>query len=242
MGKGYAVLLGCLLFIAGCSPESGQDEASYQIGEILYEESFDAADTTEWVVEAEKDIKLKDCFKDGALTLEAPGGITVWNKTKFSGDIMFEFEATAVDAGGEHDRVSDLNCFWMATDPESPDNFFERSAWRKGIFWRYYSLNLYYVGYGGHDNTKTRMRKYDASLPPPPPVIKEYTDAEHLITPNKRNKIRIVCSGSSVMYFFNDQKLFDFEDERPYKEGYFGFRTTNSHIRVEDFKVSSLGK
>lgn len=232
----------CFMLLVNCSPERRQDNAPYKTGEILYEESFGTADTAEWVVEAEDDIDLEHCLKDGALVLDTPGGITVWNTTKFSGDVIFEFEATVVQAGGENDRVSDLNCFWMATDPGSPDNFFARSAWRKGTFWRYYSLNLYYVGYGGHDNTKTRMRRYDVSLTPPPPVIKEYTDAERLITPNKKNRIRIVCSGPRVMYFFNDEKLFDLEDEQRYTEGHFGFRTTNSHIRIENFKVYSLAK
>lgn len=233
----------CLVLLVSCSPERGQnDDVPYQIGEILYEGSFDGTEPTDWVVEAEDDIDLADCFRDGVLIMNVPGGITVWNTTKFRGDVMFEFEATVVQAGGDNDRVSDLNCFWMATDPESPDDFFARSAWRNGIFWRYYSLNLYYVGYGGHDNTKTRMRRYDTGLPPPPPVIQEYTDAEQLISPNKKNRIRIVSSGPRVMYFFNENKLFDFVDERPYKEGYFGFRTTNSHIRIEDFKVYTVGK
>lgn len=232
----------CVALLAACSTEREHADAPYTVGELLYEESFDSVDTTAWVIEAEDDIGLEDCIRDGALALDVPGGVTVWNTTMFRGDVLFEFEATAVQAGGDHDRVSDLNCFWMASDPASPGNFFERSDWRNGIFWRYYTLNLYYVGYGGHGNTKTRMRRYDVSLPPPPPVIKEYTDAEHLLVPNKTNTVRIVSSGSRVMYFFNDEKLFDLEDEHPYKEGYFGFRTTSSHIRVDHFKVYALGK
>jgi Domain of unknown function (DUF6250) len=35
--------------------------------------------------------------------------------------MTFEYQAAAVSAGGPNDRVSDLNCFWMATDRHSHD-------------------------------------------------------------------------------------------------------------------------
>jgi hypothetical protein len=130
----------------------------------------------------------------------------------------------------------------MATDPGFLGDFFERSSWRKGFFWNYYSLDLYYVGFGGHNNTRTRMRKYDVSGEIPPPVLKEYTDPDHLIIPNKTNLIQIVCLGSTITYSINGEEVFSLEDDKPYEEGYFGFRTVDSHIRIESFKVYSLSK
>lgn len=233
-------LLFCLAVWGSCNPQEKHASEPYDIDKVIYDESFESADTSAWIVESEEDVRLTDAVSDGALVLNVSKGITVWNTTRFEGDVMFEFDVTVIAAGGKNDRVSDLNCFWMATDPQFPDDFFKRSSWRAGKFWNYYSLNLYYVGYGGHDNTKTRMRKYDATTPPPPPILGEYDDAAHLIEPNKRNTIRIVCFESRVMYFFNGKKLFDVADDQPYKEGYFGFRTTDSHMKIHNFKVFAL--
>jgi len=226
--------------IAACTSRTKDGPETYRIGEIIYEESFDVADSSAWVIESEDDVHLNDCVANGSLILDVPRGITAWNTTRYDGNVLFEFEVTVVEAGGKNDRVSDLNCFWMATDPDQPDDFFQRSSWRNGIFWRYYSLNLYYVGFGGHDNTKTRFRRYDVSVKPPPPILKEYDDSTHLIKPNQRAIVRIVCYESRIIYFFNGEKLFDIVDENPYREGYFGFRTVNNHMRIESFKVFSV--
>ena len=228
------------IIVGACNSQKKRDTEPYQIGAVLYEDTFDVADTSAWVVESETTANFLTSVSDGALVLDVPSGITVWNTTLFKGNVMFEFDVTVVKAGGKNDRVSDLNCFWMATDPEFPDDFFRRSSWRGGKFWNYYSLNLYYVGYGGHNNTKTRMLRYDADIPPPPPIIKEYDDPSHLIEPNKQNSIRIMCFESRVLYFFNGEKIFDFTDEEPYREGYFGFRTTQNHMKIHHFRVSSL--
>jgi rhamnogalacturonan endolyase len=235
----YNLLIG-LMMVAACSPRKKDNADPDEIGTVLYEDAFDVADSSLWIVESETPVDLQSSVFDGALVLDVPGGITVWNTTRFKGNVMFEFDVTVVKAGGENDRVSDLNCFWMATDPDFPNDFFKRSSWRAGKFWNYYSLNLYYAGYGGHNNTKTRMRRYDADIPPPPAILKEYDDPSHLIEPNQRNTIRIVCFGSRVLYFFNGEKIFDITDDDPYKEGYFGFRTTKNHMKIHHFKVSSV--
>src|SRR5688500_17191861 len=152
------------VLFAGCKSQSRQQAAvQYSIEKTIYEDTFDRADTSDWVAESELPYALGKHIVNGALQLDVASGITVWNRTLFKGDLMFEFEATVISAGGANDRVSDLNCFWMATDPLFPGRFFERSSWRKGLFWNYYSLNLYYMGFGGHNNSKTRMRKYNAA-------------------------------------------------------------------------------
>lgn len=235
----YKLAIGLMVWGA-CSSPKKSDTGPYEVGPVLYEDSFNRADTTAWVIESETPADLETLVFDGALDIDVPRGITIWNTTRFKGNVMFEFDVTVVAGGGGNDRVSDLNCFWMATDPQFPNRFFERSAWRGGKFWNYYSLNLYYVGYGGHDNTKTRMRRYDAGIPPPPPILKEYDDPTHLIQPNKTNSVRIVCFESRVLYFFNGEKIFDITDDNPYKEGYFGFRTTQNHMKVHHFRVSSI--
>ncbi len=103
-----------------------------------------------------------------------------------SGRVTIEYDACVV-VEKEGDRLSDLNCFWMASDPKHPDNIWKREKWRSGIFLNCYSLQLYYMGYGGNYNSTTRFRRYDgneAGITDPkvrPAILKEYTDTEHLL-------------------------------------------------------------
>lgn len=216
--------------VQGCNRTSSSGE--------LFETDFRKLDSADWVIESETEISWDQLQGDGFMDIDVPGGITIWYNEKLKRDVIVEFEVTVVDEGGQNDRVSDLNCFWMASDPENPNAFFERGDWRNGVFWRYYSLELYYVGLGGHDNTKTRFRKYHGSADPVPEVIDEYTDSENLITPNQRSKVRIECIDGITRYFYNNRKLFELKEESPLKEeGYFGFRTVNNHMKVHSFSV-----
>jgi rhamnogalacturonan endolyase len=151
-----------------------------------------------------------------------------------------------VSEKGKYDRVSDLNSFWMANDPENPDNFFARSNWRKGVFGKYYSLTMYYVGYGGNSNSTTRFRKYNGdyqsflSNTMRPDIIKEYTDSTHLIKPNRWCKIEISVSHNNVKYLLNNELLFDYNDPKPYQKGYFGIRTVTNHMKIKNFQVIEM--
>ena len=51
---------------------------------------------------------------------------------------MIQYEATVIAASGPNDRVSDLNSFWMATDPQSPTDLFAHP--RSGAFADYNTL------------------------------------------------------------------------------------------------------
>ena len=93
-----------------------------------------------------------------AMEIDVPAGCTVWLKQRLDGPVMIEYEATVLRAGGANDRVSDLNCFWMARDSRSPDDLFATP--RSGKFADYNPLKCYYVGLGGNTNTTTRFRRY----------------------------------------------------------------------------------
>jgi rhamnogalacturonan endolyase len=235
------ILFAFLLISVSCeSQKKPVADFPYVPGRMIYEDTFDQPDTSQWIVEAEEEFSFPDHVVGGSLDIDASKGITIWNKQKFHGNVMFEFEVTVIKKGGRNDRVSDLNCFWMATDPEFPDNFFSRSSTRKGIFWNYYPLKLYYVGYGGHQNTKSRFRKYNGATAPLPAVLHEYSDSSHLITPNVKMVVDVVSFDSTVAYFINRKKIFELKDKQPYREGYFGFRTLDNHMIVENFKVYAL--
>ena len=59
-------------------------------------------------------------FTSAGLEIDVPKGATVWFKPVLEGPVLIEYQATVISAGGKNDRVSDLNCFWMAQDARSP--------------------------------------------------------------------------------------------------------------------------
>ena len=133
-----------------------------------------------WKVESESP-DYKVTFQGDTAEILSPKGLTLWRKEKMSGRVTIEYDACVV-VEKEGDRLSDLNCFWMASDPKHPDNIWKREKWRSGIFLNCYSLQLYYMGYGGNYNSTTRFRRYDgneAGIADPkirPAIWKEYTD------------------------------------------------------------------
>lgn len=191
-----------------------------------------------WVVEQIEGGKTT--IKKGKLDIDDFSGCTVWFKQELEAPFVIEYDATVIDNGGDNDRVSDLNCFWLAKDMNNPDDFFENSENRGGKFQNYHDLRLYYVGLGGHDNSKTRFRKYDGKGNRPVLPEHDLSDEKYLIKANKTNHIKIVVDGGTVQYYYNGLLVFDFNDLTPYKKGYFGFRTYKNHMQVDDFKVYKL--
>lgn len=200
---------------------------------------------SDWIAESESDsVKFK--VENDNLDIISPKGLTLWYRNHLEGNLKISYDAYIVNENGKYDRVSDLNCFWMANDPENPGNFFARSKWRNGIFGKYYSLSLYYVGYGGNSNTTTRFRKYDGDYQSflnktqRPDIIKEYTDTAHLIKSNRWNHIEISMVQNNIQYLFNNELLFDFNDPQPCTKGYFGIRTVTNHLKIKNFQVYKL--
>lgn len=192
-----------------------------------------------WKVESESP-DYKVIFRGDTAEIFSPKGLTLWRKEKMSGKVTIEYDACVV-VESEGDRLSDLNCFWMASDPRHPDNLWKREKWRSGIFLNCYSLQLYYLGYGGNHNSTTRFRRYDgneAGIIDPqarPAVLKEYTDAAHLLKPNHWYHVRITNEGNRISYYIDGKRLVDFRDAEPLTEGWFGFRTTLSRTRITNF-------
>ncbi len=180
--------------------------------------------------------------KEGALEIEDVSGCTIWFNKLLQAPMMITYDAVVIKAGGDHDRVSDLNCFWLATDPWHPDNFFREDSKRNGKFGTYDSLKLYYVGLGGHNNSKTRFRKYAGDGTKPLLPQHDLSDIQYLIVPNVVNKIKIIVYGTVVQYYINEKLVFDFYDSNPLTTGYFALRTVNNHMTVDNFKVFTLKK
>lgn len=183
-----------------------------------------------WTVESESpDYSIS--FEDGYCEIVAPKGLTLWRNEKMSGNVTIEYDACVV-VENENDRLSDLNCFWMASDPRAED-IWENIDGRGGVFANCASLQLYYVGYGGNWNSTTRFRRYNGE--PAPHIIQEYSDKEHLLQENKWYHIVLKCINGNTSYTIDGNEIFAWTDPDPLTEGWFGFRTTLSRTRIKNF-------
>ena len=94
-----------------------------------------------WKVESESP-DYRVTFRGDTCELLAPKGLTLWRRQQLTTNMVVEYDAQVVDEGQEGDRVSDLNCFWLASDPQRRD-LWSREKWRSGIFVRCYTLQMY---------------------------------------------------------------------------------------------------
>lgn len=195
-----------------------------------------AADQGRWVVEQMPGGKVT--IGGGALTIEDAAGCTVWWKEKLTAPVVITYEATVIDAGGPHDRVSDLNCFWMASDPRQPE-LFTPGHGRTGKFETYDALRTYYVGQGGNTNTTTRFRRYAGGGIKPLRPGHDRQEPAVLLKGNQPYRITLMALADGTVRYYRDADLiFEFKDPAPLTEGWFGFRTVQSHLRIRDFSIS----
>ena len=197
-----------------------------------------------WTIE-DNSGKVQISVSGDTLEITTPKGLTLWYNQRLTGDYEITYQIKMLAHGGKYDRLSDLNCFWAANDPEYPDNLFRRSKWRNGIFQHYKTLNLLYVGYGGNHNSTTRFRQYfaktaDTSDEIARPVIKEYTDKAHLLFPNKWYNIQIRVEKGITTYRINGEELFRLPITKDEGNGHFGLRLLENHTLLTGFQVKRL--
>lgn len=195
-----------------------------------------------WIAEDQSG-QMDFTIRQDTLELTAPQGLTLWYKDRLSGNYEISYRICMVMDGGEHDRLSDMNCFWAANDPKHPGKLFARATWRNGLFANYNTLNLFYVGFGGNDNTTTRFRRYHGEYygvddPSIKPLIKEYTDASHLLKPNHWYHIRIRVRHNRTVFVADGEELFSLPLQPGEGDGHFGLRLLQNHIRFTDFRIT----
>jgi hypothetical protein len=233
------LILASLVFVA-CSNEESHvriNDSLNATATLIFEDDF-SSDLKSWKIE--QMLGGKSEIINEKLEITDVSGCTIWQKKQFEGPIMITYDAFVISEGGSQDRVSDLNCFWMAKDPTSLDDILKKSTIRGGKFSNYDSLRLYYMGVGGHDNTKTRFRRYVGDGNRPLLNEHDFSDSKMLLTANKLYKIKIIAFDGIVQYYKNDKLIIDFFDKNPYTSGHFGFRTVNNHMTIDNFKVYSL--
>ncbi len=195
-----------------------------------------STDQGRWVTEQMPGGKVT--IGGGALVIEDAAGCTVWWREKLTAPVVISYEATVIDAGGPHDRVSDLNCFWMASDPRQPD-LLAPGHGRTGKFETYDALRTYYVGQGGNTNTTTRFRRYAGGGLKPLRPEHDRQEPAVLLKGNQPYRITLMALADGTVRYYRDAELiFEFKDPAPLKEGWFGFRTVQSHLRIRDFTIS----
>ncbi len=207
-------------------------------GQIIFGVNSISEDLELWVAETEDHAIIS--AKHGKMTVTAPGGATIWFKPKLQAPVEISYILTAIDDGGPHDRVSDLNQFWMARSVVETD-LFDKDLMRTGRFGEYDCLELYYVGVGGHHNTRTRFRRYIGQTGKRPLRPEhDLTDPRFLIEGNRPYQIRIISEGHRQRFYRDGILIFDVKDDSPYLSGHFGIRTVRNRLTVEDFVVRSL--
>jgi len=194
-------------------------------------------DLRQWAVEQMPGGTVK--VQDGAMVIEDAGGCCVWFREKLTAPVEITYEITAISAGGPHDRVSDVNCFWMAHDPRLPSSPpFAAGHARTGKFADYDSLLTYYVGYGGNTNSTTRFRRYDGTVARPLLPEHDLSAKKFLLTPNQTYRIRLVARDGVAEFWRDGEKIFSYRDPAPLASGWFAFRTVSSHLVIRHFLVA----
>lgn len=186
-----------------------------------------------WMVESEApDYRLS--FSGDTCELVAPKGLTLWRKQAVKQGMAVEYDVLVTD-----DRLSDMNLFWMASDPAAT-SVFKNMNQRQGVFKNCYQLQMYYLGYGGNYNSTTRFRRYMGGGEVPP-VWKEYTDGAHLLRSGHWYHWRVESTREGRTRIFVDgEQLVDYLDPTPLTRGWFGFRTTLSRVRLTNFRIETL--
>ena len=175
-------------------------------------------------------------FGDGpGIVMHNKMGMTVWFRERLTAPVTISYTAKVLSAG----RVSDLNCFWMATDPAQPDGaLFVPGVVRTGEFSIYDKLRTYYVGYGGNNNTTTRFRRYDGTGARPLLPQHDLSAPKFLLVPDHAYRITLVAGADGHIQFIRDgEVVFDWMDPQPLRSGWFGFRSVDSQIEITDFQV-----
>ncbi len=213
-------------------------DPAYRLGSRLVYDDFTRG-LDAWRLETAEPGKVT--AENGILRIDVPAGCTLWRAQPLEGPVLISYDAVAVDRGGPNDRVSDLNCFWMATDARSPADLFATP--RSGAFEDYDALRGYYVGLGGNENTTTRFRRYIGELGNRPLLPEHDLGApEHLLKGNRNQHIQLIAADGDIAMYRDGQLLFRHKDPEPYRRGHFGFRTVKSHLEIRNFQVFRLEK
>ena len=249
-----ALLAAVLLWAEQVPAAQGESAVNAAAGTALFADDFNTG-LAQWQVEAQ-DPATTVSAAGGVLDVYSPEGVTLWFRHRLSGNYEIRFRATPVQESFKNypERFSDLNVFWNAAVPGTQEGD-PTQAGLNGALASYNGLHLYYVGFGANGNQTTRLRKYDGTAQRPQlagyATPAEATADDRLgdlpayarLSAGKPVDIRIVsrqadAAGQGLLQFYADGHLiFEYRDGTPYEAGWFAFRTTKSHFRLQNFSV-----
>lgn len=243
-----AVVLSALSVALTSLCSAGSVEAAS--AKLLFRDDFTTVDPTVWIVEAEPQSgapqpvasELHDAnaaqpvyAHAHTLVLDSPRGLTVWLNRRLTGHYEIDFTRTVLEQGGPHDRVSDMNQFWLANP--TAGSAAATPFGGTGRLADYDSLDLFYAGIGGNSNTTTRFRHYDGTANRP--LLAEYHTQPWLLKGNHPYRIRIIVDAKGTRLYVGGRRYFSAPAPlRP--SGYFGFRSTASRQTVAGFSIRAL--
>jgi hypothetical protein len=201
-------------------------------GQLLYQDDF-TGPLTQWASEVQKPEASHIASGNGKLVIDSAAGATVWFRPKLSGDVLVSYRRKVVLEGGRNDRLSDLNQFWMAGEPDGSLAFT-----RSGKFDTYDTLPMYYAGIGGNTNKTTRLRRYTADGAKL--LVDEANDRAHLLQPNREYQVAVEVYHGCTRISVDGQPWLSYFDPHPLTSGWFGLRTTWSRQEITDFRVYKL--
>lgn len=211
-------------------------------------------DPWRWRIEAQQAGARVLRGDDAVLDIRTPAGLSLWWHAELQGDYEVRFEARALpapdNAGALAGRVSDLNLFWNATEPDgSPPRP------RDGAFASYDHLRAYYLGYGANGNRTTRLRAYDgqgrrqvldgwADVPEAGPDDRQGAmTAATRLQAGRWLRLRVVSHAprdgrpEHGQVLVDGQRLFTLAEPQPLLRGAFALRTTASRLQLRGFRI-----
>ncbi|RVU43935.1 DUF6250 domain-containing protein [Rubrivivax rivuli] len=210
-----------------------------------------------WRLEAQ-DPRAVVQAEGGVLDVQTPAGLSLWWRSELQGDFELRFTATALPApataGALAGRISDLNLFWHATEPDGRE-----PAPRNGAFASYDSLRLYYAGIGANGNATTRLRHYSGTGART--LLDGWADGAEATPQDRRGAMtpatRLVAGQPVLLQLLSraptpadpvharlvkdGQPLFTLQagadTPAPLQRGWFALRTTASRLQLRGFEL-----
>lgn len=206
---------------AGAAPlVLGHGVDLFLVGPLLASDDFDNLD--HWVVQIQERAGFAAAYvevRNHSLECFLPGrGCTVWYKRKFPTRIAITYDVLCPtpDPAVKGLQPRDINNFWLAFDPEDPEQGIFDSQRYTGMFGSYDKMHGYYASTGGGGavaNLTTRMRRYprEANGEPVEHIALNDKDGKpgYLITPDKLTRVQLVAYDDVVQYIVDGKMVYE---------------------------------
>ncbi|MCQ9427323.1 DUF6250 domain-containing protein [Pseudomonas sp. LJDD11] len=203
----------------------------------IEQDDFSALDPQRWRIETQDPAGSAVYVEQQRLIMDTRAGMTVWLDRPLRGAYRIEFLRQVLVAGQANDRLSDMNLFWGAHEPDLPDGHL-RLARRNGVLEAYDNMASWYVGMGGNGNSTTRFRWYDGSGERH--LLGEHLQPDYLLEAGRIYRIRVEVSADQTAYWVDDRLMFQQALDGRSTDGYFGFRSVWSRQTISRFRVTAL--